>query len=255
MKPGSKKITIAALVACFVAQTYLVYSDETASASLDPQGLRGAELWHSEACQTCHQIYGFGGFLGPDLTNTATELGASFDARLHFVLETGPGQMPEFDLDDEEVAAIGEFLRAMDRTGRGQAHAPVGESRGRPFEVAIEASFDAGTSMSIRRGFETYKSRPCQACHRAFEDVPDGPPDLSLAARRLSSQQLEDVLQHGRAPGMPVPRPAFNTEEREDVKDFFVWLAAERDTLKQWVPSDTAEFSFEALPWWEYRHE
>ncbi|MCH7870146.1 MAG: c-type cytochrome, partial [Planctomycetes bacterium] len=29
----------------------------------------GLAIWRENNCQACHQIYGYGGFLGPDLTN------------------------------------------------------------------------------------------------------------------------------------------------------------------------------------------
>ena len=70
-----------ALVCAFVAQTWLVYADPAGKRTpLSPLAARGRALWHRRNCQSCHQIYGFGGFLGPDLTNAVlggTSLGSA----------------------------------------------------------------------------------------------------------------------------------------------------------------------------------
>lgn len=70
MTPTAKRVLPTLLVATFAIQTALVYSDERADGLSEP-AIRGRELWYANACQVCHQVYGNGGFLGPDLTNAA----------------------------------------------------------------------------------------------------------------------------------------------------------------------------------------
>src|SRR5262245_64295127 len=115
---------MASLVLAFAGQTALVYTDSTADghACLEATALRGRQLWLGNNCYTCHQLYGFGGFLGPDLTNAAPRLTR---ARLDDVLTQGSLQMPPFHLGTGDIDAIGAFLKAMDKTGIGQARAFV----------------------------------------------------------------------------------------------------------------------------------
>ena len=245
---------MAVLVACFCAQTYLVYSDEQTDAPLEGPALHGAELWHEQGCQVCHQLYGFGGFLGPDLTNSASELGEGFELRLASVLESGPGQMPRYESSPEEVAALAAFLTAMDRSGVGQVHSrPRAATTGlSPIELAASARFDEHTSALVRRGFEAARVRPCDACHRSFEDVVSGPPDLSQAAAKLSAEQLEQLLRVGRAPAMPPPQPPFSDAEIEAVVAYLQWLASEREALVASTAHTELSLDPSALPWWEY---
>ncbi len=81
----TKKVMLTCLVAAFGVQTVLVYTDERQDPLSDIE-LRGRALWHENACQVCHQIYGQGGFLGPDLTNVASRLE---DSRLESLLTVG----------------------------------------------------------------------------------------------------------------------------------------------------------------------
>ena len=73
---NGKKSLVAFLVVCFIVQTTLVYSDRREQ-PLSEAALRGRGLYHDEACQVCHQMYGQGGFLGPDLTNAGSRVDAS----------------------------------------------------------------------------------------------------------------------------------------------------------------------------------
>ena len=100
------------LVAAFAAQTTLVYLDDAASTfeTLTEEAVRGRRLWHKHNCQSCHQIHGFGGFLGPDLTNAAQRL---TDERLEEVLTVGVAQMPAFHLNEDERLDLAIFLVNM----------------------------------------------------------------------------------------------------------------------------------------------
>ena len=117
--PSSRRaVTLSVLTLCFLGQTALVYSDAPGPTQLDDPARRGAEIWHEENCQACHQIYGYGGFLGPDLTNFASR---ADEARLGAWLIAGPGAMPSFEMPPDEQAALWAWLEAIDSTGQGQA--------------------------------------------------------------------------------------------------------------------------------------
>ena len=116
----TRSLVLAGLVLCFGGQSLLVYADEPGPVQLEDQALRGAEVWHEESCQSCHALYGYGGFLGPDLTNFASR---GDKTRLDVWLMAGPGAMPQFDLPDEDREALWSWLEALDTSGQGQARA------------------------------------------------------------------------------------------------------------------------------------
>ncbi len=64
----------------FILQTFLIYSDSTGYKKnpLSINAIKGKQIWLQNNCQTCHQIYGFGGFLGPDLTNRGKDYPSFF---------------------------------------------------------------------------------------------------------------------------------------------------------------------------------
>ena len=88
---AAKQGLVVALVACFVIQSCLVYFDPSPAPGLTNAARQGRRIWHTHNCQSCHQLYGFGGFLGPDLTNATERL---TPARLEHLLTVGSREMP-----------------------------------------------------------------------------------------------------------------------------------------------------------------
>jgi nitric oxide reductase subunit C len=74
----------------------------------------GKRVWQHRNCMACHQIYGLGGYLGPDLTNVATRRG---DATVQKILREGTKLMPRLGLSEQEISDLGAYLKAVDRTG------------------------------------------------------------------------------------------------------------------------------------------
>ena len=109
MHIGARKLLMALLVFAYVVQTGIVYFDDTADSreALSPLALEGRQIWHAHNCQACHQFYGFGGFLGPDLTNAAGRLTRP---RLDQVLTKGVLPMPAFWMSSREIDAIEAYL-------------------------------------------------------------------------------------------------------------------------------------------------
>ena len=90
------------LVVCFFGQTALVYLDyppRAAARELSDDAKVGLALWRKHNCQACHQIHGFGGFIGPDLTNV---VGRRPEEDWSDVLTRGRKQMPAFEFDEQE---------------------------------------------------------------------------------------------------------------------------------------------------------
>ncbi len=250
--PLAKQILLTVLVGAFVVQTALVYSDEL-HGPIDDAAVRGRVLWHEYGCQVCHQLYGQGGFLGPDLTNAHRTLDST---RLTSLLTVGSGQMPAFRLDATDIADLRAYLRALDRPelGRGQLRLGSAGDSGTPWgrfaRVAEPMMPDAAS-----RGWRALGSRPCTACHLPLRASPVGAPDLSLAVERLTDDELRIVLLEGRAArGMPPPVPPFTPAELRDVMALVAWLGDARDTIaagmREIAPSTAVRWS--DIPWWEY---
>ncbi len=261
--PVRKKLLLAGLVLCFGVQTGLVYTDSR-NTPLSEEALAGRELWQGYACQTCHQLYGQGGFLGPDLTNAASRVDST---RLVSLLRVGSGQMPPLAFSDEEAAAMAAFLREMDRPeiGRGELRlGNPGERAGAQaaFERAIEAAVAAGEGevaaedvAEVAAGLAAYRIRPCSACHFPFRASPVGAPDLSLVAGSLAPDSLDRVLAEGRPlKGMPPPVPPLDDADRAAIMAFLEFLGANREQLEVATQALAADrrLDWRALPWWEF---
>jgi nitric oxide reductase subunit C len=250
VKVSNRKLMMSSLVACFAIQTGLVYSDETAyqNAPLTSLALEGRELWMEHNCQTCHQIYGFGGFLGPDLTNAAGRLTRD---RLEQVLTVGSLQMPAFGFSSREIAAMESYLVALNDTGIGQARKYIPVPAQEIF-AAMDAQAEAQPmSEAAAAAYGMFKTI-CASCHTPFRSTPLGQflaVDLSDVHSRLSESEIRKVLSEGRPAKGMVITPLTQTEQ-DGMLEFLEWLNAQREPLMQQVGEPTP---LESLPWWEYR--
>jgi nitric oxide reductase subunit C len=76
----------------------------------------GRLVWQKYNCQACHQIYGLGGYLGPDLTNEYSRTGKNENLIKAFIVN-GAKQMPGFKMSEFEMKKLVGFLIACDSTG------------------------------------------------------------------------------------------------------------------------------------------
>lgn len=251
--PGTRRAILVGLVACFAGQTALVYLDPLppGMSPLSEQATAGRRIWHAHNCQSCHQLYGFGGFLGPDLTNVTARLAPQRFAR---VLTDGTGRMPAFDLSGNEILAVTEFLRAMDSSGQGQAKIPLlaGADSGRRLIAAIQQEISDGDDEAIRNAFNIFVVRGCRGCHFAVGQPLRVAPDLLTVRHRLDRTELRDVLRRGRPPGMPTP--PLSPQERSVMEQFIGWLGKhEYDVRQRGRPPVDDDAVASGLPWWEFR--
>lgn len=252
--PSSKKVLLGVLVATFAVQTGLVYSDDI-DLHLSDQAVEGRKLFHDGSCQVCHQLWGQGGFLGPDLTNAASRVD---ETRLASLMTVGSGQMPAFDYTPEQVAQLRAFLEEIDRPDIGRGQLRLGDpSAGTTPQAAFEASVEAaGPTGAAAAGFETFRSGICATCHFPFQTSIVGAPDLSTTFERIDEAELLSVLTNGRPErGMPPPMPAYSDTEKSNLVAYFRWLESERSTLLAESERRQAERSVDwsQLSWWEYR--
>lgn len=71
-------------------------------ASTDPSVKLGAALFHDRSCEACHQISGYGGLRGPNLTSVGARLS---HGELAWRIQNGAQSMPPYagNLSTEEL--------------------------------------------------------------------------------------------------------------------------------------------------------
>ncbi len=85
-------------------------------AALTEQVKHGKEVWENNNCIGCHTLLGEGAYFAPELGNVYQRYGESREAIKAFIqfrpAEGIPGRrsMPQFNLTDEELDAVVEFL-------------------------------------------------------------------------------------------------------------------------------------------------
>jgi nitric oxide reductase subunit C len=75
---------------------------------------KGKLLFQDYNCISCHQIYGLGGYMGPDLTNCYREKG---EIVIRHFLKHGSPKMPNYKLSENEIDELTEYLEYIDKTG------------------------------------------------------------------------------------------------------------------------------------------
>ena len=111
-------ITLTLLFLAFSASLY-VRAENHASRE---GKMDGKLVWQKYNCQSCHQLYGLGGYLGPDLTNIMSEHGKGREYIVG-IISSGARQMPAFILTEDEQAALLDFLRQADSSGNADPRA------------------------------------------------------------------------------------------------------------------------------------
>ena len=253
-EPSSKKVMLAVLVTAFVVQTGLVYSDDV-DIVLSEDAVQGRKLFHDGSCQVCHQLWGQGGFLGPDLTNAASRVD---ETRLASLLTVGSGQMPAFEYDEQDLFYMRAFLAEIDRTdvGRGQLRLGDPAAGTSPQAAFAAAVIDVTPPDQVLAGFRSFRSGICSACHFPFQTSVVGAPDLSTVVERVDDPGLRLVLSEGRPTlGMPAPAPTLSEEEAEEVISYLHWLNVNRSALLQETARrrERRSIDWSGLAWWEFR--
>ena len=77
----------------------------------------GKKVWEVNNCIGCHTLMGEGAYFAPELSNVYNRFGNSKEAIIGFIksrpVDGIPGRrsMPQFNLSDEELEGIAEFLK------------------------------------------------------------------------------------------------------------------------------------------------
>ncbi|MBP6558009.1 MAG: cytochrome c [Flavobacterium sp.] len=117
--PRKYLLILLLLLTLFITYNCIIYTDTSAygKVRLSEKALQGEKLWLQNNCHSCHQIYGLGGYLGPDFTNVY-----SFRKRdekyLKSMFNSGIKSMPQFDFNETEKEELVQFLKEIDQTGQ-----------------------------------------------------------------------------------------------------------------------------------------
>lgn len=252
---GRSRVVILLLaVAGFFVQTGFVYFDfprNVPGRRLSTQAKEGRDLWRKNNCQACHQIYGYGGFLGPDLTNITARRP---DEDWTNVLTQERKQMPAFGFDEEECAAIVEFLEEISETGTGLPRFTTLKDNVDPdflvgnYLRATQRTVDA----SVLRGEKQIRESACSQCHPPFSVGTDGAPDMTLALSRRSPEYIRTITREGKG-AMP-PHDFLTDEQVDDILTCLVWMNRNRRELGLFYSNkeNGSTFNWATLPWFEY---
>lgn len=108
------------LVVLFLSYSFTIYLRPISVKYEDgidlKKAARGRLVFQKYNCQSCHQLYGLGGHLGPDLTNEYSRLDGN-EAAMRIYFKGGMKQMPKFELSTEEEDLLIEFLKSTDASG------------------------------------------------------------------------------------------------------------------------------------------
>ncbi|MEI6817098.1 MAG: cytochrome c [Bacteroidota bacterium] len=113
----NRLIVFIILILLFLSFTAYVYTlgTEGPNVRMSDESIRGKLLFQKHNCTACHQIYGLGGYLGPDLTTEISQPGKG-EAYAAALLKNGSVRMPNFHLSETEIKELVEFLKYVDAT-------------------------------------------------------------------------------------------------------------------------------------------
>ncbi len=97
---------------CYTA--YLYNSNYDPEAYPGTLADKGKQIWQDKNCTSCHQIYGLGGYLGPDLTNVYSRRTKDF---IISRIQYGTDIMPAYHLDELQLEELIAYLKSLDESG------------------------------------------------------------------------------------------------------------------------------------------
>lgn len=120
MKLHTKRFISGILIASFFIYSVVIYTIGTSvdkgEKYVNAQAKNGKLLFQKKNCIACHQIYGLGGFMGPDLTNVISTNGKG-PVFVKTLLQYGSERMPNYKLTETEINDLMAFLTYADKTG------------------------------------------------------------------------------------------------------------------------------------------
>ncbi|RYZ24556.1 MAG: cytochrome c [Chitinophagaceae bacterium] len=113
------------LLTAYAGYSLLVYTSGTeapaAERAWSEQAASGKRLFQARNCAACHQVYGLGGYLGPDLTRAWSDPRRG-PAYMRALLRSGGNRMPDFHFTPGEVECLLAYLRSVDASSHEQSN-------------------------------------------------------------------------------------------------------------------------------------
>ena len=105
------------LFVAFASYSASVYTigTETRNSPAAENAIEGKLVFQQYNCISCHQLYGLGGYLGPDLTTTISDKSKGENYARAF-LKSGSERMPDFHLSEPEISNLVAYLKYVDET-------------------------------------------------------------------------------------------------------------------------------------------
>jgi nitric oxide reductase subunit C len=114
-----KTLVILVLTIGFIGYSVFLYASLPIEKKVTNNDVyNGKLIWQKYNCNACHQIYGLGGYLGPDLTNIHSLKG---DSHIRVMISSGINAMPSFNLSTEELNYLVAYLTDIDASGKSDA--------------------------------------------------------------------------------------------------------------------------------------
>lgn len=126
-----RKITLLILSVLFVAFTIWVYifgtNPDEKVMWLGEDAIKGKTIYQQKNCSACHQLFGLGGYLGPELSTVISDAHRG-EHYARALLKQGSATMPDFKFTDAEIDQLIAYLRAIDTYSvkRGEHHLHAG---------------------------------------------------------------------------------------------------------------------------------
>lgn len=103
-----------------------IYMENTSTPELTESVVRGKKIWEQHSCINCHSLLGEGAYFAPELGNVWLRYGgannpagarAGIKAWMRAMPTNAPGrrQMPNFDLSEQELDDLIDFLEWTSR--------------------------------------------------------------------------------------------------------------------------------------------
>ncbi len=110
------KKVLSVLIVAFLPYSWWIYTNATRnikhSAALSESSVsNGRKIWQKNNCFSCHQIYGLGGYLGPELTKVISQKGVPYTRAF---IQNGGLIMPKFNFSEPEVSDLIAYLTNID---------------------------------------------------------------------------------------------------------------------------------------------
>ena len=112
------QLIIVSLLVFFAGYNIVLYKNGSfvKKQVLSKTAIMGQQLWQDNNCTACHQFYGLGGYLGPDLTNVISDT-TKGEVYIRKMINAGVKVMPNYHFSEQELDQLLAYFKAIDKTG------------------------------------------------------------------------------------------------------------------------------------------